>query len=538
MSNFATAMKLDKTLTWNGADSLSTPGCDTKGRISLFFKGLRDLNAPSLYDYLREAANENILDTFILVFNIRDCRGGKGERLLGRRAFVWLFLNYPLEMSYVAPLIVEYGRWDDIMELWPNVIDLSTPEKIKFISSNYCSDNLTNIKQLQHIQHLFVIIMGQQLIKDKQDMENNNIISLCAKWAPTQNDKLDKKFGVVKLLCSKMGWSFKTYRKEYTTPLRKYIKIVETFMCEDSWNTINYSEIPSCAMRKLSNAFENHSPEIFNAWKLKLKEGLVTVNAKQLFPHELVYDIKNLHQPNIIKEKQWEVLELEAIKLGILTDSVCVVDVSGSMEDWGYQHHKKIKPNFTPMDVAIALGLLIANTVQGPFHNHVITFHSTPKFHLIKKDTLLNRVNSLKQMEWGGYTDLQATFDLILNKAKLANLSQEDMPKRLFIISDMQFNQTATHYINGHIQITNFKDIDNKYKDAGYTRPNIVFWNVTGSTYDFPVTSNEQGTAMVAGFSISVLKAILKTDQFNSYSIMKETINDKRYDPIRQSLQS
>lgn len=114
-SNFATAMH-DSIKTQNGAISLSTPDItgQTSGRIGLFFKSVRNLNIPNLYQYLREAAQENIIDTFLLAFHIRDCRGGKGERELGRRAFIWLFLNYPHEFQKIAHFIPEYGRWQEI----------------------------------------------------------------------------------------------------------------------------------------------------------------------------------------------------------------------------------------------------------------------------------------------------------------------------------------------------------------------------------------------------------------------------------------
>ena len=118
----------------------------------------------------------------------------------------------------------------------------------------------------------------------------------------------------------------------------------------------------------------------------------------------------------------------------------------------------------TPFDVATALGILISNTVQGTFHNHVITFHSDPSFKLLKEGTLYQRFQEIRSIPWGGSTNIQATFELILRKAKHANLSQEDMPKRIIIISDMQFN-IAEGYSNNK---TNFERIDNKYRKSGY----------------------------------------------------------------------
>jgi hypothetical protein len=79
----------------------------------------------------------------------------------------------------------------------------------------------------------------------------------------------------------------------------------------------------------------------------------------------------------------------------------------------------------TPMEVSIALGILISHVTQEPFRNLVITFHEQPKFHRVEGSTLREKVESLKGSEWGGSTNFAAVFDLILNKAKENNLSPE-----------------------------------------------------------------------------------------------------------------
>ena len=530
MSNFATAM--NTTHTWNGAVSytLADPSGQCNGRISLFFKAIRQLNIPSLYEYLREAANEDLVDTFLLSFNIRDCRGGKGERNLGRKALIWLFLNYPDKFMKVAELMSLYGRYDDLMYLWPKVLDLSDYDRLENINQNYCC-NIKTHEQLFHLEELqwsLVDIMGKQLLADKKLMLQGKPVSLCAKWAPTQKDKLDKEFGVVKMLCGKMNISFKVYRTVFTSPLRKYIDIVERYMCDKQWEEIDFNKVPSCAMLRLKKSFETNTPLTFLNWKEKLNKGEAKVNAKQLFPHELVV---KLNPNDTVLEAQWKVLEDEALKLGSLSDTLCVVDTSGSMTNWGWSGKKK-NPNFTPFDVATAMGILISNTVQGPFHNHVITFHTQPVFEVLRKGTLYERYQQIKNIPWGGSTNIQATFKLILQKAKNANLSQEDMPKRIIIISDMQFN-IAEGYGNNK---TNFDAIERQYNESGYKRPIIVFWNVNSSIGDFPVTVDKNNTVMVSGYSPSIIKAIMNEKSFTSYNIMRAALDDERYNPVRARL--
>ena len=190
-SRFATAMA-DTATTWNGARSLATPDPSGKssGRVGLYFKSVRGLNAPRLYEYLNESASESVLDAFLLSFHIRDCRGGKGERELGRQALVWLFLNYPDEFMSVSNLLAEYGRWDDILQLWPSVLDL---RDLAFVRQNWGSniEDERTLKKLRKLQEKFVLLVTDKLAEDLSMMNEGKPVSLCAKWAPTEGDAMD-----------------------------------------------------------------------------------------------------------------------------------------------------------------------------------------------------------------------------------------------------------------------------------------------------------------------------------------------------------
>ena len=348
MSKFTTVY------TWNGALSYASPdpSGETSGRLSLFFKGVRGLEVSRLYEYLRDSANESLLDTFLLAFHLRDCRGGKGERELGRRAFIWLFINYPVQFRNVLPLIAEYGRWDDLIELFPGMLKLeyTTPE------SEY----------LQFLQNEVVQLVATQLRTDRAAMLIGKPCSLCAKWTPTEGDRHDRKTGVFRTLAAAVGVSARSLRKNYNTPLRTYIKIVERYMCSGQWEEIDFNKVPSQAMKRLKKAFEKHQPEKYAVWRNALKLGYTKVNAKQLHPHELVREMRSKNISDPVTEAQWKILAEEVHKLGSLKDAVVVVDTSLSM----------CSPNYIPLDVAIAMGMLISDMVQGPFHGHVITFGS------------------------------------------------------------------------------------------------------------------------------------------------------------------
>ena len=550
MSKFETAMQ-NKITTWNGAKTLATPDPSgrTSGRISLYFKSTRTLNIPQLYRYLKAASSEDPIHTLILVFYIRDCRGaGKAERELGRQALKWMFLNFPELFMKVAHLIPMYGRWDDILQLWPGVLNLKCPTEdptdvqmtrwLQYLCNNYYSGipNKETLIKLQQYQKDLVRLVGNQLVRDRKDMEEGNTVSLCSKWAPTEKGSLDQQHEVTRTLCKIMGWSRTKYRKEFTSPLRSYLKVVESLMCRKDWDKIDFNRVPSCAMKRLKKAFEKHTPVTFYEWRNRLVTGQTKVNAKQLLPHELIHEIHTKNKSDDVVEAQWIVLEKEIKKLGVLADAVVVVDTSSSMLSWG----GKQKYSFCPLDVAIGLGILIASSIKGPFHNNIITFSQSPTFVKLKRSSLYQRYAQICKASWAGNTNLQATFDLILERAQESKLTDDDMPKRIFILSDMQFDSADIIIKQGDFDLThhrtNFRAIDAKYKKAGYTRPQIIFWDVCGEGEDFAVSVNTQGTALVSGFSPSIIKAILNGNKLDPWSIIVKTLGDERYESLWKAI--
>ena len=490
------------TTTWNNALSYSTPDLsgEKKGRISLFFKAIRGCSEDLLYKYLEKSSEEDIIDTIILCFNIRDCRGGKGEREIGKKVFTWLFFNQTSLFSKIFHLIPEYGRWDDLLCI--------------------LSQNLTDKYQKEIQKEIFYLYI-KQLKEDKSAMLEGKAVTLCAKWCPSENDSDDRKYKLVDKICKEMKISKRDYRREYLTPLRTYLNIVEKFMCQNRWDEIDYSKVPSCAIKKLKKAFQKHSPVIFAEWKEKLNRGEVKINSDQLYPHELIREVRIKGECDDICKAQWEKLEKNAEELGVLEKCLTVVDTSGSMECNGY----------LPSDVACSLGLLISSVCKGEFHNKTITFSDTPQFFDINDGDILQKYTQLKTASWSMSTDIQKVFDIILTRCEKANVPPESMPEKIIIISDMQFNECG-----GTNSLTNFEEIDLKYTASKYKRPNIVFWNVNGSSTDFPVTVDDNGTCLISGFSPSIMKSVLETKEFSSYEILRTAIDSERYKKIKDLL--
>ena len=516
--------------TWNNAVSLVSPDPtgQVAGRLALFFKSAQGLNAPMLYQYIRDAARENVEDAIVLAFHIRDCRGGKGLREVGRRALVWLFVSFPDEFRKILHLIPEYGRWDDLLQFFPKVLELNNIDSVKV---NYVADipNAKHWENVLSLQREVVKFYALQIMEDEKNMHEGNKCSLAAKWTPTERDSLDRKHGVFAVLSEATGISPRKFRKKFNTPLRSYVNVVERFICSGKWDHVDYNKVPSHAMKKLRKAFEKHDEERFQAWREALKKNdptIAKVNAKQLHPHELVREFRTKGCLDEVLEAQWRVLVQEVKKLGTLQDTVVVCDTSGSMTN----------NNNLPMDISVAMGMIISECVEGPFGNHVITFNTNPAFVQVKKGPAFDRYRQIKNIDWGGSTNLQATFELILNRGKSCGLTDEDMPKRLIIVSDMQFNAVETSGWGASKTQTNFEAIDEMYRNSGYTRPQIVFWNVNGSSTDFPVTAGEHGTALVSGSSPSTLRAIINGADFTPKGIMRETLDDERYKPVRDAL--
>ncbi|KAN0055450.1 hypothetical protein ACTA71_008561 [Dictyostelium dimigraforme] len=473
---------------------VNTPAGTDDARVNLFFKTARGLEQEELNQLLQASWEVSPLDTLKLVFQLRDCRGGKGERNLFQQSLVWMNGVSPSTVEKNFKHVPEFGSWKDVVQLIGTSVE---PLALESITTQLKKDVET-------------------LSKDQDKAK----ISLAAKWAPTEghsdptSSKACKKIAL--LLCANRSTSKKDYRKNYLVPLRKHLDIVERKMSANKWGEINYSKVPSRCMKLQRKAFERHEPTLFAEYVESLKKGETKVNAKQLFPHELIKEyIKGTPKDDILEE-QWKVLEQEVRKLGSLKDALVLSDVSGSMSG-------------TPMEVSIALGILISSVVAPPFKDLVITFHEDPTFHKIVGNSLHDKVKNLSAAPWGGSTNFNRAFTMILEKAKENKLPQEDMPKKLFVISDMAFDSADGSYSNK----SNHEAMLAQYKDAGYVPPQIIYWNVNGNSQaGVTDSSRAEGVGLISGFSPSILKAVIETGETSSITpkdLMEAAINDKRY---------
>jgi len=184
-------------------------------------------------------------------------------------------------------------------------------------------------------------------------------------------------------------------------------------------------------------------------------------------------------------------------------------------------------PNLNCMEVAISLGMYISERNEGDFKDMFMTFSSEPKIEKLL-GPLSDRYHQLSRADWGMSTNLESAFGTLLNQAIKFNIPQNQMPTKILILSDMEFNHAV-----GEFNPTAMGMIDTMFTQAGYVRPGIIFWNINARGGNFPATCNEDGTALISGFSPSIMKSVISNpNSLTPVNIMKETVDSKRYESV------
>ncbi|CAL4969411.1 unnamed protein product [Urochloa decumbens] len=304
-------------------------------------------------------------------------------------------------------------------------------------------------------------------------------------------------------------------RREVLVPLRKVLDLPEVYMSAQRWSELPYTRVASVAMRRYKDLFKKHDEARFGKYLEDVEAGKAKIAAGALLPHEIAAAAYRGQDDNV-SELQWRRMVEDLRKKGSLSNCIAVCDVSASM-------------NGQPMEVCIALGLLISELSEKPWAGRAITFSSRPQIHTIKGKTLQEKLSFVRRMDWGGNTNFQAVFDRILQTAVDAHLAPEKMIRTLFVFSDMEFNMASANPWE-----TDYQAICRKFRDAGYgdVVPQIVFWNLRDSR-STPVTSTQPGVAMVSGFSKNLVKLFLENDGVvNPEAVMAAAIAGEEYQKL------
>jgi hypothetical protein len=344
-----------------------------------------------------------VADAMLLAFQTRNCRGGKGERDLFYWMIIYLYKLYPQTTTELLHLIPHYGSYKD----WFRIVALTEQTDLK---------------------DAILTLAAQQLLKDQECLlpsSNGNgngngcSPSLLAKWAPREKGSVHAK-QQASALAKKLYPTSTTANCQYRqliSSLNKALNTIEVKMCANEWSTIDFSAVPSVAMLKYRKAFLNESvrtvptsaeeetgnrhPENEEriACRKRLRHTLLDdavskLNGKQLFPHEIVAKIMNGNISSLeadLMQQQWNAIR-DDVKLALSTSTstststaatdgtsdssgkkvdlgklVAVGDVSGSMSG-------------TPMEVSIALSILVSELSAPEFAGRFLTFSEDPSW--------------------------------------------------------------------------------------------------------------------------------------------------------------
>jgi len=463
-----------ETLTENGAATFDTT---LNFNLDFFALGAALRNRPEseVISLFSKAFSEDRLVALKTLFYFRDVRGGQGERKTFRTILKCLANNHPNIVAANMSNIVHYGRWDDLFCL------KDTPVWMDVLS----------------------------IVKNKWSFDGD--LDMFWKWMPSNNTSSKQARALAFEFTKVLGITPRTYRKRLSE-MREKLKIVERDMCSGNWNKINYSAVPSKASLLYKDAFCLHDQERYSKFIQDVKSGKTTINASTLYPYDIVAKAWTTSKTDSTLDALWNALP--NYMPDDSSNGIVVADVSGSM-------------NGQPMDVSISLAMYISERNKGLFKNHFITFSGNPTLQQVIGSTICEKIHNLRSADWGMNTDLEAVFDLILNTAKKSNVPAEEMPRKIYIVSDMEFDQACSSP-----KSTMFDLIDNMYSSAGYVRPELIFWNVNSKSNNVPVRFDQRGVCLVSGCSPAILKSLLGGKIESPTQLMLETLNIERYERV------
>lgn len=442
------------------------------------------------------------------LFYLRDILQGQGERRFFRVCFKWLGNKHPDAARRNLEYVSELGRWDDIFVL------LNTKAEKDVIN-----------------------LVRKQLKMDLESLEvSNGAVSLLGKWMPSENASSAETKFIARKLRSELKFSSKQYRK-ILTALRKRINVLECLMSANQWDKIDYSKIPSQAGLKYRKAFQRHDVERKKAGATTyadfMQDDSTKVNTKALAPYEVVekalalssysydwrigsyrWDMDNGIERAVI-DKYWD--NLHDYFNGMPFNGLCVVDTSASMHG-------------TPMNVAISLGLYCAERAKGPFANHYVSFSSCPRLIETSGADFVDKVRRIYETNLCENTNLEATFDMLLDVAIRNNCSQDDLPQTIAIISDMQIDEARGYYrrCSNATPRTMMEIMRTKWAQFGYQMPHLVYWNVRAAKDTF--LDDGPDVTYISGFSASTFEQLMTGK--TGCSLMADKLNSKRYEMI------
>lgn len=487
-------------ITENGAMGYKTSGSallDINYKVS----SLRKFHDCKVASEFAKVYFENKILACQWLFFAGDVRKGMGERRLFRVGYRFVAQADPEIAEKLIPLVAEYTRWDNLFMLVGTRVER---------------------KMIDYVKNQFFL--------DLENEKKGKSISLLAKWMPSVNSKNEGIKTLAKIFVKEFGFTQKEYRKALST-LRSALKIVEKDMSNKEWGKIDYEAVPSRANILYRIAFLRNDEKRRKEFLSSLQKGEAKINASVLYPYEIIKQYRKGQiyfyrqplefQPDL--EELWKALPNFAKNV---ENTLCVLDGSGSMT------FQVGKTGVTALDVAQSLAFYFAERFEGEFKNTYITFSTEPKLVNLKKcKTLRDKMEKAYHYDDACDTNIQKVFELILDTAIKHKMKQEDLPKNLLILSDMEFNSCVTGnswegFKKADVRL--FEYIAKQFAEYGYKLPKLIFWNINSRTCTIPVKENESGVVLVSGFSPAIAE-MLFTQDIDPLKILLKHLNSERY---------
>lgn len=504
MNTLLNGMKNATNYTYTENGALTHKGT-MSGLLDLFAMGAayRTRSNNDCIFLFKKAFEEDEIHALKCLFYLRDVRGGQGERRFFRVVTRWLADHQTEAMRRNLEFVPEFGRWDDLYEFIGTKLEENAFE-----------------------------LMRKQLMLDVQCKTP----SLLAKWLKSENTSSSKSRELANKTRQAFHMNHKEYRKTLSV-LRERIKVLERLMSENRWEEIEFDKIPSKAGLVYRNAFARRDM-IKAKYEHFMKDEKTTVNAGTLYPYEVVAKAYNLthssysysyYSHKFEFEDNFNSTERAAINKywdnltdyfnGCSLDALCMIDTSGSM--WGCEAS-------APINVAISIGLYAAERARGPFAGHYISFSSRPQLIETAGVDFVDKVRRIYSTNLCDNTNIEAAFDMVLNTAIRNHCTQDDLPKNIIVVSDMEFDAQRGYY--GSRNGTLMENIERKWNQAGYKMPNLVYWNVQARQNNISMTVKD-GVSYVSGFSPVIFEQVMKGK--TAFDLMLDKLDSERYACIK-----
>ena len=493
--------KHNVSITENGAVGYESSG---KALVDFNFSisSMRNWYESDILDKFFKMYLEDKFTAVKYLFFATDARGGLGERRLFKICYKAIANTDAKLAEAMIPYVPVYVRWDSLFCLFDTSCEAAM---IKFLKV--------------------------QLDLDIVSMNQGSPTSLLAKWLPSYQATNEESRKIARRIYRKLGFKSPKEYRHTISALRHHIDIVEKRMCDNEWEKIVYENVPSKANMIYKDAFMKHDEVRRTMYLESLVKGETKINSSTLYPHEIVhkYPIYNRASEDVTLEELWKALPDYVNGNG---KTICVCDTSGSMNKPAGQ-----KSTVTCRDVAYGLSIYFSERCSGEFKDTFITFSERPKIvDMSNCKSLKEKLLCVKSHGEIANTNIEAVFDLILYTAVNNNMTQEDIPSNILILSDMEFDKCAEANYGRSLDKRLFDVISDKYEEAGYKLPRLVFWNIYSTSNTIPVIENDLGVALVSGYSPAISDMVL-SEEVVPYKLILNKLNTERYEMLSNLLQ-